>query len=201
MARTDIGNPATTTRFITNSQLSYIHARCHCVYYCCGMSHMGCSDVIQTVKNLLYGPVQRLRSPVYLLPYRHTIQSRCTLSSYNQFLISTSEGINCTTPPRQVGRAGKESCNTQRLLYLPLHLHLMANLWGKKYFIRHVLCKIEWERHYSMSPLLILYCPPYEIKLPVQYPSYKLRSFIATIWQITTCANLRFLSGYSRDFL
>lgn len=101
MIWTVIGSLITTTRFITDTQPSYIHARYHCVYYCCCMSHMGCSDAIQTVKNLLYGPVQRLRSPVYLLPRLRTIRFRHTLSSHHWFHISTSISLNCTTPPHQ----------------------------------------------------------------------------------------------------
>lgn len=101
MIWTVIGSLITTTRFITDTQPSYIHARYHCVYYCCCMSHMGCSDAIQTVKNLLYGPVQRLRSPVYLLPRLRTIRFRHTLSSHHWFHISTSISLNCTTPPQQ----------------------------------------------------------------------------------------------------
>ena len=102
MVRTVIGRSITTTRFITDTQLSYIHARCHCVYYCCCMPRMGCSKAIQTVKNLLYGPVQRLLCPVYLLPRLRTIRSRHTLSSHHWFHISTSNSLNCTTPPHSV---------------------------------------------------------------------------------------------------
>lgn len=101
MIWTVIGSLITTTRFITDTQPSYIHARYHCVYYCCCMPFMGCSDAIQTVKNLRYGPVQRLRSPVYLLPRLRTIRFRHTLSSHHWFHISTSDTLNCTTLPQQ----------------------------------------------------------------------------------------------------
>ena len=101
MVRTVIGRSITTTRFITDTQLSYIHARCHCVYYCCCMPRMGCSKAIQTVKNLRYGPVQRLCSPFFLLPRLRTIRSRHTLSTHHWFHISTSDTLNCTTLPQQ----------------------------------------------------------------------------------------------------
>lgn len=138
---------------------------------------MGCSDAIQTVKNLLYGPVQRLRSPVYLLPRLRTIRFRHALSTHYWFHISTSDSLNCTTPPHQ-SRSVREG--VVRGTFMPsyclnnstdLPIYLSNSLNNQARFI--------WRGYIALNVAATHPILPHRNGSPLEHP-FKFRSFIAT---------------------